>query len=213
MREVPGKIIWSVNRVDKCLIIFVEGYTEIEFYKKIIEEAKQHRTGKTFNTYIEYENVKGVGGFKNNALRKFIKSIKLKYDKNCEFNIALCRDTDIFEIAEKPPIDWKSVEKAFYDNGAQKVIHIKAKRCIEDWFLYDLDGILDFLHLPKNTKPNGGNGCEKHKSLFRKVNKIYYKDEFGNEYWNGQLIKSETPSKEELEELNKLLEEFKKEEE
>jgi hypothetical protein len=45
------------------------------------------------------------------------------------------------------------------------------------------------------------------------INKIYYKDEFGNEYWNGQLIKSETPSKEELDELNKLLEEFKKEEE
>lgn len=45
------------------------------------------------------------------------------------------------------------------------------------------------------------------------INKKYYKDEFGNEYWNGQLIKSETPSKEELEELNKLLEEFKKEEE
>ena len=45
------------------------------------------------------------------------------------------------------------------------------------------------------------------------INKIYYKDEFGNEYWNGQLIKSETPSKEELEELNKLLEELKKEEE
>ena len=45
------------------------------------------------------------------------------------------------------------------------------------------------------------------------INKIDYKDEFGNEYWNGQLIKSKTPSKEELEELNKLLEEFKKEEE
>ena len=45
------------------------------------------------------------------------------------------------------------------------------------------------------------------------INKIYYKDEFGNEYWNGQLIKSETPTEEELEELNKLLEEFKKEEE
>ena len=45
------------------------------------------------------------------------------------------------------------------------------------------------------------------------INKIYYKDEFGNEYWNGQLIKSETPTEEELEELNKLLDEFKKEEE
>ena len=45
------------------------------------------------------------------------------------------------------------------------------------------------------------------------INKIYYKDELGNEYWNGQLIKSEKPTDEELEEMNKLLEEFKKEEE
>lgn len=45
------------------------------------------------------------------------------------------------------------------------------------------------------------------------INKVYYKDELGNEYWNGQLIKSETPTDDELEEINKLLEEFKKEEE
>ncbi len=45
------------------------------------------------------------------------------------------------------------------------------------------------------------------------INKIYYKDEFGNEYWNGKIIKSEKPTEEELEEMNKLLEEFKKEEE
>lgn len=45
------------------------------------------------------------------------------------------------------------------------------------------------------------------------INKIYYKDELGNEYWSRQLIKRETPTEEELEELNKLLEEFKKEEE
>ena len=45
------------------------------------------------------------------------------------------------------------------------------------------------------------------------INKIYYKDELGNEYWNGQLIKSEAPTEEELNELNKLLKEFKKEEE
>ena len=45
------------------------------------------------------------------------------------------------------------------------------------------------------------------------INKKYYKDELGNEYWNGQLIKNEEPTEEEIEEMNKLLEEFKKEEE
>ena len=46
---------------------------EIEFYKQVISNAKKHLPAGKFDTNIEYRNVKGVGGFKNNALRKFIK--------------------------------------------------------------------------------------------------------------------------------------------
>ena len=59
--------------MNKCLILFVEGETEIEFYKQVISNAKKHLPAGKFDTNIEYRNVKGVGGFKNNALRKFIK--------------------------------------------------------------------------------------------------------------------------------------------
>ena len=97
----------------KCLVLFVEGDTEVEFYKAIIGDARLRRPNKQFDISIEIKNVKGVGGFKNNALRKFIKEIKPKYDTDTDFVVALCRDTDVFELSPKPPIKWEEVEKEF----------------------------------------------------------------------------------------------------
>ena len=55
------------------------------------------------------------------------------------------------------------------------MIMVKAVKSIEDWFLYDLENILAFLGLKKDTKITGGNGYEKLKMLYRKANKIYFK--------------------------------------
>ena len=68
-----------------------------------------------FDINIEYRN---VGGFKNIALRKFTKEIKKKYDEDCKFIITLCRDTDVFELAPKPPVKWDEVESDMYAAGA-----------------------------------------------------------------------------------------------
>ena len=161
--------------MSKCLVLLVEGDTEVEFYKQVIANARKlHPAGK-FDTYIEYRSVGGVGGFKNIALRKFIKQVKTKYDNDCEFTVVLCSDTDVFEFASKPPIKWNEVKKELEANGAKKVIHVQAKRSIEDWFLYDLEGILKFLRLAKNTKVSGKNGYDKLQRLYKQANKIYYK--------------------------------------
>ncbi len=42
-----------------------------------------------------------------------------------------------------------------------------------------------------------------------KINEIYYKDKLGNEYWNGKLIEKEEATKQEIEELENLLKEYK----
>lgn len=161
--------------MSKCLVLFVEGDTEVEFYKQIVANARKlHPVGR-FDTNIEYRNVKGVGGFKSIALRKFIKEIKPKYDSDCEFTIVLCSDTDVFDFAPKPPIKWNEVKKELVDNGASKVIHVQAKRSIEDWFLNDIEGILGFLRLGKNTKISGSNGYDKLQRLYKQANKVYYK--------------------------------------
>lgn len=161
--------------MNKCLILFVEGDTEVEFYKQVVANTRKLNPLGRFDTNIEYRNVKGVGGFKNIALRKFVKEIKPKYSKDCKFTIVLYSDTDIFDFASKPPIKWNEVKKELLSNGASEIIHVQARRSIEDWFLYDLEGILKFLRLGKKSKLSGKNGYEKLQNLYKQANKVYYK--------------------------------------
>lgn len=161
--------------MNKCLVLFVEGDTEVEFYKKVITNARQLRPNGKFDTKIECKSINGVGGFKNIVLRKFIKEIKAKYDKHYVFTVVLCRDTNVFELSEKPLIKWNEVERDLRANGAADVIHVEARHSIEDWFLYDIDAILCFLRLNKKTKVTGTDGCDKLKRLYKLANKMYYK--------------------------------------
>ena len=161
--------------MNKCLVLFVEGDTEVEFYKQVVANARKLHPAGRFDTNIEYRNVRGVGGFKSIALRKFVKEIKPKYEDDCEFTIVLCSDTDVFEFASKPPIKWNEVKKELENNGASKIIHVQAKRSIEDWFLCDTEGILGFLRLNKNIKLSGKNGYDKLQRLYKQANKVYYK--------------------------------------
>lgn len=161
--------------MSKCLVFIVEGDTEIEFYKQVVANARKLHPAGRFDTNIEYKNIKGVGCFKNIALRKFTKEIKPKYGDDCEFTIVLCSDTDVFDYSPKPPIKWNEVIKDFEKNRNTKVIHVQAKRSIEDWFLYDIEGILQFLNLGRNTKVSGKNGYEKLQNLYKQANKVYFK--------------------------------------
>lgn len=161
--------------MSKCLVLFVEGDTEVEFYKAVIAFAKEKRENKTFDTCIECKNVKGVGGFKNIAHRKFVREIKPKYGNNCEFTVVLCSDTDVFELEQKPPVNWKDIQNKMLSAGAKTVIMVKARESIEDWFLYDVDNIISFLKLKKNTKISGRNGYDKLKRLYKQADKVYFK--------------------------------------
>lgn len=161
--------------MNKCLVLFVEGETEVEFYKYIVANARKLHPQGMFDTSIEYKCIKGIGGFKNDVIRKFAKDVKTKYKNDYVFTVALCRDTDVFEFSPKPPVRWPEVEKALLESGAANIIHVEARHCIEDWFLYDADGIISFLRLNKNTKISGKNGYEKLQRLYKQANKVYYK--------------------------------------
>lgn len=60
-------------------------------------------------------------------------------------------------------------------NQQTLIIHVQAKRSIEDWFLNDIEGILGFLRLSKSTKVSGKNGYDKLQRLYKQANKVYYK--------------------------------------
>lgn len=160
--------------LNRCLVFFVEGDTEIEFYKKMIGYIFNKH--KIRNIKVEYRNVSGVGGFKKEALSKFKRDIKTKSKyKGCKFIIVLCRDTDVDEFAGIKP-DFLKIEESFRkDKTVLNVIHLEAEKCIEDWFLLDKDSILKFLKLSNSAKIKGTNGFEKLKLLFKKSNKVYVK--------------------------------------
>lgn len=161
--------------MSKCLVLFVEGDTEVEFYKQLVAHARKLHPQGRFDTNIEYRNVGGVGGFKSIALRKFTKEIIPKYGDHCEYTVVLCSDTDVFEFASKPPVKWNEIKDELKNIGTGRIIHVQAKKSIEDWFLYDLEGILGFLRLRKNTKISGKNGYDKLQKLYKQSNKVYYK--------------------------------------
>lgn len=156
------------------ILFFVEGDTEVEFFQALVQCLQKQNPQSTRNQRIIYRNAKGISNFQNKVLRIFINQI-LRDNPGISFYVVLCYDTDAFEYSRKPPVDWRLVEADLKTAGANKVIHIKAKHSIEDWFLYDYSGVLKFLRLPQDTTLPGGTGIQKLKSLFNQANKIYVK--------------------------------------
>ena len=161
--------------MNKCIVLIVEGATEVEFYKSLIAHIRSRRRGIEFHTHVEYINVGGIGGFKNIALRKFQKQVKRKHEGD-RFLIVLCGDKDVFEYAQRPPLDWDEMKGTFQeDSSVDKVISILAVHSIEDWFLLDEDGLKRYLRLPQNTNVRGRSGYDKMQNLFRQAGKTYLK--------------------------------------
>lgn len=160
----------------KGLVIFVEGETEVEFYAVMLQYLKAGCPNKKypFDNVLPPKNMKGIGSFKDRVVRKFEKQVLRTYP-DTKFTVVLAYDTDVFEFADKPHVDWKEVDKALTKAGAAKVIHLPAEKSIEDWFLLDEDGVKRYLHLPNNTQLKGNSGLKKLEFAFKKANKVYVK--------------------------------------
>ena len=161
-------------QLNKCLVLFVEGQTEVEFYKALIKYIRECHVDKKLEHKVIYRSIDGIGGYKKEVNRIFLKEVLPKVE-GYQIIVALCYDTDVFGYVQRPKINWKEVEKLLKNDGAHKVLHIKAEKSIEDWFLIDKEGIRRFLKLSSDIEPQGSNGYEKLKYLFKKANKIYAK--------------------------------------
>lgn len=62
-------------------LIFVEGDTEVEFYKKMKEHLRQKNGGRLI-CQVEIHNLKSVGQYQNTAQRIFEKKIKVTYPED-----------------------------------------------------------------------------------------------------------------------------------
>lgn len=44
-------------------------------------------------------------------------------------------------MEKKPPVNWSKVIDMLKKLGAEEVFRVEAKSSIEDWFLYDIEGV------------------------------------------------------------------------
>lgn len=160
----------------KCVVIYTEGETDDEFYKKVLRCIKDKIVGNKFEVdVLKSVCITRIGKFQKKLLNKFNSEIIKKYKKTYEIIVVLCYDTDVFEFGVHPPINRIKLEKDLIGFGASKIIHIKAKRSIEDFFMYDLDGIVKYLKIVKPKNLKGLTGLKKIETLFLKANRIYQK--------------------------------------
>lgn len=178
---------WSVNNLmgvtegeiqKKILVIFVEGQTDKEFYKKLVNHLRDKYPDKK-TAEVVYRNLKSVYNYKS-AGRVFQNEI-LKNNGNAIYTVICSYDFDVFKNCCKiqPPIDWNKVKKELNkQKNVIKVIEIRAHDSIEDWFLIDIEGLCKYLkaaQIPKLKELKGKNGQEKIENLFIRNKKIYQK--------------------------------------
>lgn len=92
------------------------------------------------------------------------------------YGVCCSYDTDVFEDAESPIVDWQKLRKSIIRLGVEEFCTIEVKSAIEDWLLDDLEGLRTFLKqkdVPDTLK--GSNGYAKLLNLFKRSGKIYAK--------------------------------------
>ena len=158
------------------VVIFVEGDTDDAFFHVLLEYYRKTSTSQ-LNT-CEIVNMKGVSKYNAKFASKLKNDIMPKAaDKGRYIKTVCCSyDTDVFEYAEHPVVDWNKIRKTILKFGISDFIEIKVEHAIEDWLLDDVEGICKYLGIKEiQTSLPGANGAEKLNRLFRKKNLVYAK--------------------------------------
>ena len=157
------------------IVIFVEGDTDEIFFNSLISFYKANSVTEVAS--CEVVNLRGVARYSGKVTGKLKNEICPKAEKRSMYVKAVCcsYDTDVFEYAERPVVDWKKVKKVIHDMGIRIFHQIEVRSMIEDWLLNDLSGICNFLKIEKPNSTPGKTGFEKMQNLYKKANRVYLK--------------------------------------
>ncbi|MFA6840626.1 MAG: hypothetical protein WCR05_07575 [Sphaerochaetaceae bacterium] len=94
------------------------------------------------------------------------------------WTVFLCYDTDTYQedISKFYEEDWKILRKKLSGRNID-IIDLSASAMIEDLFLYDRQGICNFLQIPEQDIPYVGNGKNTLKHFFRQHGQTYHEGE------------------------------------
>ena len=92
------------------IVIFVEGDTDQIFFEGLLEYYRKHSSTPIHS--CEVKNLKGVSRYTSKVIGKLKNEICPKaHKKGMEVKAVCCSyDTDVFEFAERPIVDWKKVD-------------------------------------------------------------------------------------------------------
>ena len=158
------------------VVIFVEGDTDKLFFDRLVQYYRQ--VSVTPVASCEVRNLHGVSRYASKFSGKFRgQIIPAAERKGLEVQAVCCSyDTDVFEYAERPVVDWKRVESEVKLLGIKEFCQVKVEQMMEDWLLDDLRGVCACLKLKKAPASlRGRNGYERMQNLFRAANNVYVK--------------------------------------
>jgi len=141
-------------------LLLVEGDTDVEFWKRIKEcSIGQCRT--------KIRKLKGL----YNINRKVLDRIVQHSNQNSEelVRVYCCLDRESRE-GRVPGFDIKRIRKYVKDERIQNVLSVDliwATQQVESWFFYDIEGIYDFLRVPR---------AQRNVRAYRPPEKFVYKD-------------------------------------
>ena len=157
------------------VVIFVEGDTDKVFFDHLIQFYRDNSTTEVVS--CEVRNLRGVSRYTNKIVGKLQNDICPKALKKGMAVTAVCcsYDTDVFEYAEHPVVDWNNVRKTVTKLGIKHFVELKVEKSIEDWLLDDMESLCACLGIKNAPQLAGNSGFEKLTRLFRKANAVYDK--------------------------------------
>ena len=163
------------------VVIFVEGDTDKLLFDALMRYYRQQYGASIAS--CEVRNLHGVSRYMSKVSGKLRNQIiPAAEKKGMEVKAACCSyDTDVFEYAERPVVDWNRVEAEVKRMGVRNFCQVKVEQMIEDWLLDDMEGLCGYLKLKRRpAKLQGKNGYERLKSLYKAGGQVYVKG-FGSE--------------------------------
>ena len=158
------------------VVIFVEGDTDKLFFDRLVQYYRQN--SETPVASCEVRNMHGVSRY-NGKLTGKLKGqiIPSAARKGMEVQAVCCSyDTDVFEYAERPVVDWKRVAAEVKRLGIKEFCEVKVEQMMEDWLLDDTQGVCAYLKLKKMpASVPGKSGYERLQHLYKAANNVYVK--------------------------------------
>ncbi len=167
------------NQNPKSFLFLYEGYTEKEFYDKIFDAYLPKRKIR-----IHKYNLKGIGNNLNKKVRRRIHGFLTDKRKTQETEVYIIiaydregtRAIDTLLNIDKLRTEFITQKKS----RIKGISEIVATQDLESWFFHDMNGIYNYLKVPKKSRTLVISDVEKTNNrvlaqLFRKHNRIYQK--------------------------------------